>query len=169
MNVDKFAKQLYKKFGPKIADWNLKTMRANAIRMGVPLAVFQDAISTALQLFSNKKPIINVKKINEALTTLWRTLIEDECIKEKEYKVSYVIKNPPPYAKKNPDVWEQAFYEYLRRQGVRRPEIAKTVDNVEWNEVVRIYNTLIGKKNRDRRPGFTKKKNTDLKVASRKY
>lgn len=93
--------------------------------------------------------------------------IKHNYIQEKEYKVDYVINNPPKYAQKNPVVWEEAFFEYLRRQGIKKPEKLKKVDNVEWNEVIRIYNTMIGKKNRDRKPGFKKQKNKALKVASK--
>ena len=81
---------------------------------------------------------------------------------EKEYAVDYVLKNPPKYASKNKAVWGEAFREYLSRQGLDMDKIKK-VDNVEWNEVIRIYNTLIGKKNRKRPEGFKRgQKNKDL-------
>lgn len=93
-------------------------------------------------------------------------LLENESmgfLSEKEYNVQYVITTPPRYAQDNPEIWEQAFYEYLRRQGIKNPESLETVDNVEWNEVVRIYNTLLGKKNRPRAKDFIRKqKNLDL-------
>lgn len=81
---------------------------------------------------------------------------------EKEYKVDYVLKNPPKYASKNKDVWKEAFREYLSRQKLDMDKIKK-VDNIEWNEVIRIYNTLIGKKNRKRPKNFKRgQKNKDL-------
>lgn len=83
---------------------------------------------------------------------------------EKEYEVSYVLKNPPKYAQPYPEVWKQAFSEYLRRQGHDVAKIKK-VDNIEWNEVVRIFNTLLGVKNRKRPDDFKKSKNKDLKVS----
>jgi oligoribonuclease (3'-5' exoribonuclease) len=102
-------------------------------------------------------PVTEITKTLESISKI---------LGEKEYQVSYVVRNPPAYAKNNPDVWAQSFYEYLRRQGVKDPERLKVVDNIEWNEVVRIYNTLIGKKNRERKSGFVKKKNKDLIAAS---
>ncbi len=68
----------------------------------------------------------------------------------KEYKLDYILKVPPHFARSNKEVWKQAFTEYLRRKGIDINKITK-VDNVEWNEVTRIFNTLIGKKNPKRK------------------
>lgn len=80
---------------------------------------------------------------------------------EKEYQVDYVLSTPPPYAKKYPELWKQAFTDYLSRQGVDIESVTK-VDNIEWNEVIRIFNTLLGVKNRKRPDGFKRQKNKDL-------
>jgi len=82
-------------------------------------------------------------------------------VNEKEYQIDYVLKNPPAYAKKYKTVWQQAFTEYLERQGVDIKKVSK-VDNIEWNEVIRIFNTLLGVKNRKRPDNFKKKKNDKL-------
>lgn len=87
---------------------------------------------------------------------------DERFLTEKEYEIDYVLKNPPKYASKNKDVWKEAFTEYLSRQKLDIDKIKK-VDNIEWNEVIRIYNTLIGKKNRKRPTDFKRgQKNKDL-------
>jgi hypothetical protein len=90
-------------------------------------------------------------------------------LEEKEYDVKYVLKTPPKYAEKYPDIWKEAFADYLSRQGVDVNKISK-VDNIEWNEVVRIFNTLLGIKNKKRRPDFVRgQKNKDLKAEATSF
>lgn len=71
--------------------------------------------------------------------------------KKGNYDVSYVLSTPPKYAK-NKRLWKTAVFRYLKKNGFREPEIVTELvpDKFKWPEVIRIYNTLIGKKNRKR-------------------
>lgn len=115
----------------------------------LPLEVRDNLHSPKNVLFNKLGLSYSSDKMNEAL------------ISEREYQVDYVIKNPPAYAKKHKEIWKRAFTEYLSRQGIDIDDIS-TVDNIEWNEVVRLFNTLLGVKNKKRPSGFKKGKNTKL-------
>jgi hypothetical protein len=91
-------------------------------------------------------------------------ILNHTTLTEKEYDVAYILKTPPKYAQPYPTIWKEAFADYLKRQGYDVTKIKK-VDNIEWNEVIRIFNTLLGVKNRQRPDGFKKQKNKDLKVS----
>lgn len=131
----------------------------NCIRMKKPA---KDCIEI---MHGFEKTSIRDIEDEEVMETLAeKVLAEYADLEEKEYDVKYVLKTPPKYAEKYPDIWKEAFADYLARQGVDITKISK-VDNIEWNEVVRIFNTLLGVKNRKRKPDFVRgQKNKDLKA-----
>lgn len=61
-----------------------------------------------------------------------------------DYYLEYILETPPSGADKT--IWKEAVKEYLRRKGVKDEDFhkVKTVKNVEWRDLRRLYNRLAG-------------------------
>ena len=69
---------------------------------------------------------------------------------ERIYTPEYLKLVPPAYAKKNKTVWKEAVDEYLRREhfSFTKLDFKKPLATVDFGKLTRIYNTLIGRRNR---------------------
>ena len=53
--IKQHAQELIDKFGVKLLDFSFKTLKINALKMGIPLGVLKDTFIMALSMVENKK------------------------------------------------------------------------------------------------------------------
>lgn len=65
------------------------------------------------------------------------------------YTVNYIIANPSSFAKNYRSVWRVAVEEYLRRNKFEfnKKNLNKPLKNINFPQIARIFNTLLGKRN----------------------
>lgn len=78
------------------------------------------------------------------------------------YTVSYIKNHPPALAKSYKVVWVAAVDEFLRREkfDFSKKSLQKPLElsSTEFAKIVRIFNTLIGKRNKPQAPSSVSQK-----------